>query len=208
MNRYEKYHNCPDINKIIETINDMQSLTGCHGRYHTMFVVSTLEYILQSLSYDARIIELGKIAALLHDIGSIAGRTNHAGKSAALASVFLDTSDFYPTEKYMIIQAIEDHSEATNISSAIGAAVFIADKLDITKNRVLPLEEIDPWDKNLLEIEDVKIKIAGNSITIDYITTEAFSKEQLFSTYAGKIEMIVKAAAYLGCGCEVGFKPI
>ena len=84
---YEKLCCDSNVNLLIDSINIVQNndLIGCHGRYHTMFVVNTVAYILQSLFYDIRTIKLGKIAALLHDIGIIAGRKNHAQKSAALA---------------------------------------------------------------------------------------------------------------------------
>ena len=212
MDAYENLFNCRDINKIIDSINDMlpaSMCACCHGRYHVMCVVDVTERILQSLSHDARTIELGKIAALLHDIGSIAGRRNHARKGAALASVLLDDlANVTPEEKSMIIQAIEDHSDGNNISSAIGAAVFIADKVHIIKRRVRPLENIDAWHSNLLEIEDMELCISGNTVTINFKTTEAFSKELLLDEYKSKLDLIMRAAEYLGCTCDIHFSGI
>jgi len=207
---YEKYRDCPDINKIIDTINEMLLPKGmykaCHGRYHAMFVVDTVEHILQSLSYDTRTIELSKIAALLHDIGNIAGRWNHARKSAALATVLMEYPvNFLSEEKNIIIQAIEDHSDGKDISSAVGAALLIADKVDISKRRILPFETIDAWHKNLLEIEDVKLYVSNQSIIINYITTKAFSKDLLISDYAKIFDLPLKAAKYLGCTCHFRF---
>jgi len=210
---YKKYFNCPDINQILDSINDMLlpkgMYAGCHGRYHAMYVVGVVENILQSLSYDIRTVELGKIAALLHDIGNIAGRWNHARKSAALASVLLDYPvDLSQEEKSMIIQAIEDHSAGNNISSAIGAAVFIADKVDITKKRIQRFENSDPFHKNLQQINDAKICASNDAITINYITSDAFSKENLLSEYIKKFEMSVKAATHLGCTYHVQFNGV
>lgn len=209
MDAYEKLYNCRDINKIIDSINDMlptSACTCCHGRYHVLYVVGITEYILHSLSHDARTIELGKIAALLHDIGSIAGRRNHAQKGSALASVLLDDLTSVTTEeKSMIVQAIEDHSAGNNISSAIGAAVFIADKVHIIKRRVRLTEDIDPWHINLLEMEDMELCISGNTMTINFMTTGVFSKELLLSEYKSKLELIAEAAKYLGCICHINF---
>jgi len=211
MEAYEKYRNDKDIIKILNTINEMQKgmFTGCHcchGINHAMFVVDTTEYILASLSYDARTIELGKIAALMHDIGSIAGRWNHARKSAALTEVFLDGQMYFsPEEKSVVTQAIEDHSGGKHISSPIGAALLIADKIDISKRRVLPYETIDPWHKNLLGIDNVEIHVTSCAITINYITSESFSKDLLVSDYAKGFELPVKAAGYLGCTCHFQF---
>ena len=74
---YQHLYNATDINMIIDNINEMFNkvkkgmFSGCHGRYHTMAVVDIAEHILKSLSYDSRTVELGKIAALLHDIGNL-----------------------------------------------------------------------------------------------------------------------------------------
>jgi len=213
MDTYNHYRNCTDVNNIIDNINDMllpkNMYTACHGKNHAMFVVDKVEHILKSLSYDLRIIELGKIAALLHDIGNIAGRWNHALKSAALTTVLMEYPvHLLPDEKMMIIQAVKDHSNGENISSAVGAALLIADKIDITKKRILPVKTIDTWHKNLLEIDDVSICVSDKSIIINYITTGLFSKELLISEYEKGFNLPIKAAKYLGCTCYFQFNGI
>ncbi len=196
------------LDNINEMLNKMEKgmLRGCHGRYHTMFVVDTVEYILKSLSCDSKTVELGKIAALLHDIGNIAGRWNHARKSAVLAAVFLDgLEDLLPNDKDTIVQAIDDHSDGENILSAIGAALLIADKVDISKRRRLHVESIDDWYRNLLQIEDVDINVSGGAMTINFITSGAFSKEAFVNGYKKAFNLMKKAAEYLGCICHYQF---
>lgn len=222
MNYYEHLCNAHEINMVLDTINDMYEkfhpriYTHCHGRYHAMFVVDTVEYILKSLSYDPRTIELGKVAALLHDIGMIVGRREHGHKSAALSAVIFDGSEHLLLheiplhEKEMVFQAIQDHSSDKDKSSAIGAALFIADKLDFSKKRVLPVpvEKQDDMYKNGLEIDNVDIRISGNVITINAITTEAFSKELFMNWYKYPYSLLVKEAKYLGCTCHLQFNGI
>jgi len=201
MDAYKQLFNNKEINMILNSINEIHcnaafTFPACHGRYHALFVVDAVEHVLTLLSYDLRTIELGKIAALLHDIGNIAGRWNHAQKSAALAQVFLGGTDYLlPEEKCTIIQAIEDHSNGTVINSAVGAALLIADKADHSKKRILPSGAIDDWHKNLLGIENVDISISDNAITFDYITTDAFSKDAYFSDYRSH-GVLTRAAAY------------
>ncbi|MCL2499201.1 MAG: HD domain-containing protein [Defluviitaleaceae bacterium] len=205
---YKLYRNDKDINKILDNINTVykDTLCCCHGKDHALFVVDKVEYILKSLSCDERTIELGKIAALLHDIGNIGGRWEHARKSVGLASVFLDNPPhILPEERELILQAIEDHSKAENISSAISAALLIADKMHISKQRILPLELMDSWHKNLLEVEEVKIKISNKNITINCVTTESFSKQLLLDEYPKALTIFDKAAAYLGCSYQLLF---
>jgi len=211
MDTYEILFNDGDINVIIDSTNEMlnkmtnNAFTMCHGRYHAMFVVNTVERILKSLSYDLRFIELGKIAALLHDIGCITGRWNHAKKSAVLAEVFLSGSiQFLPEEINMIVQAIEDHSNGVRISSAMGAALLIADKVDFSRKRNLPSKNVDAGYQNNLEIESVEIDISEKVISINSITTKAFSIDIFKSGYT-RYNMVLKASEFLGCTCRFLF---
>lgn len=222
MKYYEHLLNTHKINMVLNTINDMYEkfhpkvFAHCHGRYHAMFVVNTVEYILKSLSYDIRTIELGKMAGLLHDIGMIAGRREHGRKSAALSAVIFDGSDHLLLkeipiqERKMVYQAIADHDSGKDKSSAIGAALFIADKLDFSKKRVLPVptEKQDAMYKNGLEVDNVDIHISGKTITINVITTEDFSKELFMKWYNHLYNLIVKESKYLGCTCLLQFNGI
>jgi len=201
METYEKYCN-DDIFKVLNAINEMWSdyYSCCHGKYHALFVADTVEYILSSLFYDLRTVELGKIAGLLHDIGCIVGRRNHARMSAAFATVHLDVSLFLPDERNIVVQAIEDHSAGNNISSVIGAALLIADKIDTSKKRRLPIGPTHIfYDEVSVEpiIDDVEINISNNIITINYVTNDAFSINKDQHPY----NLIFKAAQYLRCTC-------
>ena len=209
MDYYNLLHNDKDINMVLSNINDnfnsfyKNTFPWCHGKYHAMFVVDTIEYVLKSLSYDTRTIELGKVAALLHDIGVITGRWEHAKKSAALSYVIFDgSSHLTPDEKKILIQAIEDHSSGTNISSPVGAALIIADKIDFSKRRILPIDITSDSVKNCQEIEDVEILISGNEIIINAVTTDAFIKNIFVDDYTHKYNILIKAVEFLNCSCK------
>lgn len=76
MHNYNILNNDKELNNIIDSINKVNenNLLACHGRYHTTFVINAIEYLLTKLNFDKNIIELGKIAGLLHDIGTIEGK--------------------------------------------------------------------------------------------------------------------------------------
>lgn len=88
---------------------------------------------------------------------------------------------------------------------AIGAALLIADKVDISKRRRLHVETIDDRYRNLLQIEDVDIRISSKAISINIITTEAFSKMLFVSEHKKENNLLIKAAKYLGCTCYYQF---
>ena len=201
METYKMYCN-NGILKILDSINQMWDYYFCcHGRYHALFVADTVEYILNALSYDARTVELGKIAGLLHDIGCIVGRHEHARMSAAIASVYL-VDGLSPGEKNTIVQAISDHSTGEEIESAIGAALLIADKIDVSKKRGLPIAPGHVWYEEVMAspvIDDVVLHISGDKcMTIDYLTHDTLVIQPDKKPY----NIILKAADYLDCTCR------
>ena len=209
MTAYEYFLNNADINMILDSINGMHGNIdlppSCHGRGHAMFVVEKVEHVLKLFACDSRTIELGKIAALLHDTGNIAGRRNHTRKSAALAEIFLDGTDLLQSdEKSTIVQAIADHSDGKAISSAIGAALIIADKVDHVKRRIFPTGNLDPWHRNLLEIEDVEVSVSDGNLTVNFITTSAFSQKVYLSDYR-LFGILNGAAGYFNRGFTLFF---
>ena len=212
---YEHLYNADDISMVLDNINEVfdryykNMFSACHGRYHAEFVVNKIEYILKSLSYDSRTVELGKVAALLHDIGMITGRWEHAKKSAVLSAVIFDGSDhLLPDEKKVLVQAIDDHNKGENITSAIGAALLIADKVDCSEDRILPVEIMREADKPSLKIEKVDLCVSEKSITINFITTKDFPKEQFLMNYKEPYNLVIKGTEYLGCICQLQFNDI
>ena len=203
MENYEILINNPKLNLIIDSINEKNKdvLLACHGRYHTTFVVNTIEYILNSLGYNSKMIELGKIAGLLHDIGTLNGKKGHAIKSSEMCKMFLDKTHLSHEDKNIIIEAIANHSNGEHISSPVGAALLIADKIDISKNRVLELGRKDFWHSNLLNIEQVQLSIEESKIIINYLANDNFSEEILLSEWQKGFLIPVRASEYLGCGC-------
>lgn len=135
MENFENLINNQELNEIIDSINEKnkETLLACHGRYHTTFVVNTIEIILKKLGYSDNVVELGKIAGLLHDIGTITGKKNHAIKSSEMCNKFLDTLTLSKEEKEIIIHAIEDYSNGNAINSPVGASLLLADKINISK---------------------------------------------------------------------------
>lgn len=114
---------------------------------------------------------------------------------------FLEKTKLSQESKDIIIHAIEDHSNGNNIQSPVGAALLIADKIDISKNRVLELGKQDFWHSNLLNIEETILTVEDKKIIINYIVNDKFSKEILFSEWKKGFLIPIKACTYLGCEC-------
>lgn len=200
---YDLLKNDKELNNIIDSINKVNedNLLACHGRYHTTFVIKTIENLLTKLNFEENIIELGKIAGLLHDIGTIEGKKGHAQRSSEMCIKFLDKTKLSKENKDIIIHAIEDHSNGNEINSPVGAALLLADKIDISKNRVLELGKKDYWHNNLLNIEETILTVENKNIIINYIVNDKFSKEILSEQWKKGITKPIKASNYFGCNC-------
>ena len=107
-----------------------------HSYAHTGLVAERVGYILRTLNYPERIIELGMIAGYMHDIGNLVNRVDHSQSGAIIAFRLLSDLNFDPEEISMIVSAIGTHDEGTGVPvSPLAAALIIADKSDVRRSR-------------------------------------------------------------------------
>ena len=108
-----------------------------HSFAHVTLVAENAGYILQTLGYPQRTVELAKIAGYLHDIGNLVNRVDHSQSGAVMAFRILDNLGFAPEEISIIVSAIGNHDEGTGVPvSPVAAALILADKSDVRRNRV------------------------------------------------------------------------
>ncbi len=127
------------IGSLIEAGNNALGAMGFtdHGYAHAGMAANTAGTILETLGYDARTCELGRIAGFIHDIGNAVNRHDHALTGATLAHGILTSLGMPPTEVAAIITAVGNHDErAANAVSPLSAALLLADKSDVRRSRV------------------------------------------------------------------------
>ena len=108
-----------------------------HSFAHVTLVAQTAGYILSTLGYPARTVELARIAGYLHDIGNLVNRVGHSQSGAVMAFRILDRLDCPPEEIAAIVTAIGNHDEGTGQPvDAMSAALILADKSDVRRSRV------------------------------------------------------------------------
>ena len=86
-----------------------------HSFAHVSLSAERAGYILKTLGYPERTVELAKIAGYLHDIGNIINRSEHSQSGAIMAFRILDRMEFPPEEIAQIISAIGNHDEGTGV---------------------------------------------------------------------------------------------
>ena len=144
MLRYEDLLKSEAVKTYISSADDSLRELGYtdHSFSHVLCVASRVKYILETMGYDGRMVELGQIAGYLHDIGNLVNRKEHSQSGAVMAWSILHDMGCDPTEIALIVSAIGNHDEGTGVPvNAVAAALILADKSDVRRTRV---REKDP----------------------------------------------------------------
>ena len=174
-----------------------------HGPRHLSYVSRTASYILKALGYSEREIELAAIAGWVHDVGNSINRHDHGPNGAVLLFDILKDANISITDTVEIITAVGNHEEQSgSVSSAVSAALAIADKSDAHKSRVRnghpdPTDVHDRVNFAIQENEvivDRKLRLIRQSLVMDHSS----SVLEYLSIYMPRIIMCEKAAAFLG----------
>ena len=136
---YETLKNDEQVRAYIEAGNTTLKAIGFteHALPHVTYTAETAARILEALGYTGDIIDHVKIASLMHDIGNMINRTFHAASGAEIARTILEKHGMPYKDIGTICGAIGNHDEGTGKpSSAVSAALIIADKCDVRRSRV------------------------------------------------------------------------
>ena len=104
-----------EIISYVEAANNVLGEIGYteHGMAHVVKTGEDASRILKALGYGERECELAKIAGLMHDIGNMINRCDHAQSGAFLAFELLRARNFPVDEVIKITTAIGHHDEKT-----------------------------------------------------------------------------------------------
>jgi len=114
---YEEIRQNEAVNTYIRQADAALATLGFteHSFAHVTLVAEKAGYILQTLGYPERTVELAKIAGYLHDIGNLINRVDHSQSGAIMAFRILDHLKFEPEEIAVIVSAIGNHDEGTGV---------------------------------------------------------------------------------------------
>lgn len=175
-----------------------------HSFAHVGKVADTVEYILSSLSYSEHEIELGKIAAHMHDIGNLVNRIEHSQSGAIMAFRILDRMGMDASDLATIVTAIGNHDEGTGVPvNVIAAALILADKSDVRRSRVRnhDVSTFDIHDRVNYSVSDSKLTILQEKKEIILtltIETQYSSVMDYFEIFLERMVLCRKAAEKLG----------
>lgn len=202
MRIYEKLLSNENYLSTVKKIENIRFITDGkwdweHGLEHYQRVANYVKKILTQLHTDNRTIEIGMVAALLHDIGLSKGdKTDHALESSRIFKEYIDEKDFSETELITLEQAIKDHSKGSNIQSLVGLALVLGDKLDVTFHRTINSSIQDKMNKEIQKIKNVDIGINEQELIVRYLTTKDFDR-YILKNWNKSVMIPMKVAKYL-----------
>lgn len=175
-----------------------------HSFAHVTAVAEKTGYILASLGYPERTVELGKIAGFMHDMGNLINRVDHSQSGGLMAFRILDRLGFPPEEIAPVAAAIGNHDEGTGVPvSPLAAALILADKSDVRRSRVRNKDMIsfDIHDRVNYSVtkSELKINEARTLIKLKLqIDTRVSSVMEYFEIFMERMILCRKAAEELG----------
>lgn len=196
----------PEVLALLETGNRNLGVLGFtdHSKAHCALVADRAANILARLGYDEHTQELARIAGFMHDIGNAVNRKNHGEYGALLANQILKELNCPLEDRMIIIAAIGHHDESTGgARDAVSAAVILADKSDVRRNRVRTKEpeKFDIHDR-------VNYAVTGSSLKVDpeekrinlnlQVDEKICTMYEYFDIFLGRMLMCRGAAEMLG----------
>lgn len=175
-----------------------------HSFSHVVHVAQTAGYILQTMGFDTRTVELSKIAGYLHDIGNLVNRKEHSQSGALMAWSLLNDMGCEPEEIATIVTAIGNHDEGTGVPvNAMAAALILADKSDVRRTRVrnTDISTFDIHDRVNYSVKKSALVINGERTHIRLkllVDTQYGSVMDYFEIFMGRMLLCRKAAEKLG----------
>ena len=203
---YEQVKSDPAIKTYISHADATLAVLGYteHSFSHVSRVAETAGYILGSLGYDSRTVELGKIAGYMHDIGNVVNRVEHSQSGAVMAFRILDNMAFPPEEISLIVSAIGNHDEGTGVPvNPVAAALILADKSDVRRSRVRVKDtsKFDIHDRVNYSVTESKLEIVPDENVLQLVLsvdTQFSSVMDYFEIFMNRMILCRQAAQFLG----------
>lgn len=175
-----------EIYSKMEIIENQEKRWAYHNFNHILNVLEIVENILSQMKCDQDFIAQAKIACLLHDVGALQGKDNHAYRSYEYAKDYFENNNIRFAGIDDVLEAIKIHSDGFDTNNLIALSLIFADKLDIKKSRISEEGKKIVGNRQYAHIEDIKVYIDNGSLIINFITDSIINMEELNEFYFTK----------------------
>lgn len=188
----EIYDNILKDNSIKNIYNEIEKMENeekgwaYHNYEHILNVSKIVENTLLSMNYDKDFITKAKIACLLHDVGVLQGKSNHAYRSYEYSKKYFENNNIIFEGIEEVLEAIKIHSDGFDTNNLIALSLIFADKLDIKKTRITPEGKKIVGNRQYTHIEEIIIDIVDDCLIINFITDGKINIMELNNYYFTK----------------------
>ncbi|MFA7662679.1 MAG: HD domain-containing protein [Patescibacteria group bacterium] len=214
---YQEVLKNPKVNEFIDQAGRVLKVEGYteHGRRHCGLVSTRAEKLATEIGLEKHQVELCAIAGYCHDMGNFMGRTEHHYWGALLfGQIYIDIYDI--KDVAAVMQAISNHDkDEMKFSSDLSALVVIADKSDISRDRVLVKDkkeisrDIHDRVNYATTKSDLKVDSKKKAIKLILeIDTDFVPIMEYFEIFTERMSYCRKAAQYLGYSFEIEINKI
>lgn len=186
MNNYNLIAKDPyiiDLYDKVSILEDKNKGWNHHDLKHAIVVAKLSKEILKNLGHSKDIIDDALVAALLHDIGCIEGKENHAPRGAEMAEKYIHKKMIQLNNEKAVIEAIKMHSDGFETENIIAQVLMLADKIDIKKTRLAKGGYNVDGVKETQYINDIKINIDNQQLIINFVTDKNIDIDKLKTWY-------------------------
>ncbi|MDD3337413.1 MAG: HD domain-containing protein [Lachnospiraceae bacterium] len=202
---YKEIRKNEEIRALLEKGNANLGTLGYtdHSEKHCILVAERAAMLLEKFDYSAHDVELARIAGYMHDIGNAVNRSHHGEYGALLANDILKRTDMGIADRITIMSAIGNHDESTGGAvDIVSAALIIADKTDVRRNRVRNKEQasFDIHDRVNYAVTESRLKVNPEKATISLnlqVDESICTMYEYFDIFLGRMMMCRRAAEFL-----------
>lgn len=179
------------------------------GILHAQRTASLTEEILKKLEYPEESIDIAKVAGFLHDIGCAISYSEHARTGAIMSKILLTKIGLPFKDMIKIVSVVGSHEDMDILPiSELAAAVMIADKTDVRRERVIKTDFklFDQHDRVHYAVVNNNLLISKQDglITLQLtIDDNICSVLEYFELFFSRIEACKKSAGKLGVKFEL-----
>ena len=186
---YNEILNDKEIKDQYQKVENAETARGgwaFHNFLHIQNVTTTAEQILTELGFDENFIYATKIACLLHDIGAVESKENHAHRSYEYAKKYFNDHNINFKNIDLVLDAIKIHSDGFDTDNIIALTLIIADKLDIKKNRTSEVGKTIIGHRQYTHINDITLTINANLLEVNFLTDGNINMNEINEYYFTK----------------------
>ena len=189
---------------IYKKIGESKILWAEHGLKHINCVLDNIKRVYDIFNIDDKESEnLCLIAGVLHDVGALQGKDDHAMRSFIFAKDYLISER--DTKKDIILNSIKNHSCYDEDLPLETKVLVFADKCDIRDNRVSEIGLSKSGMREYINVKNVDIKFENNCLKINILTNDKFNRQEFIDFYFTKNLYLASCnlAKHFGASCKI-----